>query len=368
MQGKFHNLYLETTRRCNLNCPYCSSGSQRKIDKKDLTFKQIVDRILIPAREKVGSNFLTLSGGEFLVRKDAMDILKISEEMGFRLSIVTNGTLMDERFLDRMEKEINQKPLISLGINSFDDNDQKIREVSLSYTLDLIDRLQNRGIPINISATMGRFNADTFHDTLKQFSEMGLPFNRIPFTPRNTNQRNLMFDKELLKNKLHPALNDLYKGYVSFIPFFLDPEYYKLKTGQSFEDISVPTNPSVGCWVGSFYAVTPDGEVSPCPLLGDHVSGGNVLNEDLSDILFKSELFTKITDRNNLKGKCGKCKYRYTCGGCRVMAYYLTGDVFAEDPTCFIDELSDDELEKLEKQTKANFRKYYMMAKMGGGF
>ncbi|NLA24104.1 MAG: SPASM domain-containing protein, partial [Bacteroidales bacterium] len=104
----------------------------------------------------------------------------------------------------------------------------------------------------------------------------------------------------------------------------------------------------------------------PCPLLGDHLSGGNVLTENLEDILYKSELFTKLTDRNNLKGKCGECKYKFTCGGCRVMAYYLTGDVFAEDPTCFIDELSESELESFEKQTKTNFRKYYLLSKVGG--
>ena len=39
------------------------------------------------------------------------------------------------------------------------------------------------------------------------------------------------------------------------------------------------------------------------------------------------------------------------------MAYYETGDVFAEDPTCFIDELTPSELRELEQQTKRNFRK-----------
>jgi hypothetical protein len=48
------------------------------------------------------------------------------------------------------------------------------------------------------------------------------------------------------------------------------------------------------------------------------------------------------------------------------MAYYLKGDVFAEDPTCFIDELSDDEIKMIEKQTESNYRKYYIMSKYGG--
>jgi radical SAM protein with 4Fe4S-binding SPASM domain len=100
----------------------------------------------------------------------------------------------------------------------------------------------------------------------------------------------------------------------------------------------------------------------------DHVSGGNVLKTDLKKILFESELFTKIIHRENLGGKCGSCKFNYTCGGCRVMAYFQTGDVFAEDPTCFIDDLSDEELAKLETLTAKEFKKYYRMTKFSNIF
>ncbi|MGI6411319.1 MAG: SPASM domain-containing protein [Bacteroidales bacterium] len=35
-------------------------------------------------------------------------------------------------------------------------------------------------------------------------------------------------------------------------------------------------NPGVGCWVGAYYAINAEGEVAPCPMFLDHVSGGNV--------------------------------------------------------------------------------------------
>jgi hypothetical protein len=38
-----------------------------------------------------------------------------------------------------------------------------------------------------------------------------------------------------------------------------------------------------------------------------------------------------------VKGKCGRCRYGDSCRGCRSLAYYHTGDVLAEDPSCFFD-------------------------------
>jgi hypothetical protein len=32
-----------------------------------------------------------------------------------------------------------------------------------------------------------------------------------------------------------------------------------------------------------------------------------------------------------LKGKCGECEYRETCGGCRGRAYACAGDYLAAD-------------------------------------
>jgi MoaA/NifB/PqqE/SkfB family radical SAM enzyme len=49
----------------------------------------------------------------------------------------------------------------------------------------------------------------------------------------------------------------------------------------------------------------------------------------------------KATPRT-LKGRCGVCPYLDVCGGnTRVRAYQLTGDAWAEDPGCYLD---DDEL------------------------
>ena len=368
MLGNFHTLYLETTRRCNYSCDNCSSGSHLKNFPwgTELSYNEIVNRILIPAY-KIGTVNIEFSGGEFLLRKDAFKILKEATRIGFKISIVSNGSTLNDKTIKNLKKLLGENLFISLGINSFNNDDNnKTRNVETDSVLGLITKLEKENISVNICVSAGAHTAKSFAETIQKIRELKLPFNRIPFTPRHSESKQLMFDKEMLKTLIHPALRKDFHGYVSYIPFFLPEEIYTCETGQSKRNSSVPTNPSVGCWCGSFYSITPEGEVTPCPLLGDHISGGNIRTKALDEILFHSDLFKRIVDRNSFGGKCGKCKYLFTCGGCRTMAYFQTGNLFGEDPTCFIEDLSDSELSDIEKETIKNFKNYVRMTKFGG--
>ncbi|HBX51859.1 MAG: hypothetical protein A2275_13930 [Bacteroidetes bacterium RIFOXYA12_FULL_35_11] len=365
----FHTLYLEATRTCNFACDNCSSGSHLKEKWKgvsELSYDDICNRILIPAFN-IGTRYIEFSGGEFLLRKDALDLLEFASKNNFVIGIASNGTTLNDSKIKILKQLLGDNLLISLGVNSFKDlENKKTRDVETNKVLDVIQRLETHHVRMNICVTMGKHTADDFAETIKKIRELKLPHNRIPYSPRNSCNYDLMFDKKILKEKLHPSLRKYFHGYVSFVPFFLNPDAHAKYSGQTNAEYNVPTNPSVGCWCGSFYSVTPDGEVAPCPLLGDHVSGGNVLKTDLKEILFESDIFKKIVRRNEFSGKCGKCKYNFTCGGCRTMAYFQGNDLYGEDPTCFIDELSEEELHAMEIEFEAQFRNYVRMAKFGG--
>jgi radical SAM protein with 4Fe4S-binding SPASM domain len=95
----------------------------------------------------------------------------------------------------------------------------------------------------------------------------------------------------------------------------------------------------LGCQAGRGYlGISAEGDVAPCVhLLDSEVTCGNVRRTPLSEILKSSEILERLRRRDALKGKCGRCKYRDTCGGCRALAYYHHGDYLAEDPTCFFE-------------------------------
>lgn len=364
MLNKFNTLYLETTRNCNLSCKYCSSGSNKIQKSIDLPYDVIVNRILKPAYD-LGTRLINFSGGEFLIRQDSIKLLNYANSIGYDIALASNGLLLTEDNLKKIKDAVGNNIIISLGINSFDSDNKETRELDFQYTLKIIERLEKYNFRVNISVTMGDFNKYCFEETINKIQELKLPFNRIPFVPRNCNMQNLMVSKDSLKNWFHPELIKNFNGQVSYTPYFLPKEIYEQISGQNLNIDQIPINPNIGCWVGAYYAINPEGDVSPCPMFLDHVTAGNVLKTPLYDILYRSEMFNKITDRKNLEGKCGNCKFTYTCGGCRVLSYYYTGNVYAEDPTCFIDDLSEIELKNLESQTVKSFKNYVRMAKFG---
>jgi radical SAM protein with 4Fe4S-binding SPASM domain len=81
-----------------------------------------------------------------------------------------------------------------------------------------------------------------------------------------------------------------------------------------------------------FVFVSHQGEIFPSGFLP--VSGGNVLNQSLTDVYRNSELFKTLRDTTQREGKCGICEYQKICGGSRARAFATTGDYLAEDPRC----------------------------------
>jgi radical SAM protein with 4Fe4S-binding SPASM domain len=74
------------------------------------------------------------------------------------------------------------------------------------------------------------------------------------------------------------------------------------------------------------------GEVFPSGYLP--LSAGNVRRQPLKDIYQGSDLFKALRDKDALEGRCGRCEYRYVCGGSRSRAFAVSGNYLAEEPFC----------------------------------
>jgi radical SAM protein with 4Fe4S-binding SPASM domain len=61
---------------------------------------------------------------------------------------------------------------------------------------------------------------------------------------------------------------------------------------------------------------------------------GNVTEQGFREIYRTSPLLRALRDPSALTGACGSCDFAEVCGGSRSHAYAVTGDLFADDPTC----------------------------------
>ncbi|MCP4735336.1 MAG: radical SAM protein, partial [Bosea sp.] len=82
----FDTLFFEATRRCNLSCPMCMASSNdrelvKRSKREELTTDEIERHILATAKE-IGIRIITWSGGEFIVRRDAVELLRRADRYG----------------------------------------------------------------------------------------------------------------------------------------------------------------------------------------------------------------------------------------------------------------------------------------------
>ena len=112
--------FFELTHLCNLNCPYCYVGENRK--KEELT----TDEWLSVINQIPFYSFITLVGGEPLIRKDFCEILEYASKKVLRkVNVVTNGVLIDEKIISSFIK--SKMLLLSVSLDGWNENHDKNR-------------------------------------------------------------------------------------------------------------------------------------------------------------------------------------------------------------------------------------------------
>lgn len=96
-----NEVHWELTYRCNLRCPHCyCQGLENQ--SQELGLPEI--KKLLKKMRREGIFWLTLTGGEPLLRKDFLDIYTYAREDGFLVSIFSNGTFWDSRVICALKK------------------------------------------------------------------------------------------------------------------------------------------------------------------------------------------------------------------------------------------------------------------------
>ena len=371
-QYRFPAIYFEATRLCNLQCQACMAGSNdaarvRASRQRELSFEEIRELVLLPAKN-LGVLAIGWSGGEFLLRTDAMDLLRLTAELGYQCKVCSNGELLTRDRLLAMKEATRGNLTIAFGLNSIDTHNAETRDATPDRTIEALELCGELKIDRHVIVTLGKHNTDSFEQTVDYLVQRRISYNRSPLVARGSGCdlfRTNAFDRCDLEHKFHPALRGHVNGYVSYTPFFLSPELHDEVSGGA-RNGTVPHNPPIGCWVGTWLTLNAEGDVSVCPVLLDVLSAGNVRDKPLDQLVNESELFATLLDRSQLKGRCGNCRYQYTCGGCRAMAYFHTGDYMQEDPTCFFDPVDKTTVCEHEAETNRFFKKYLMVARHVG--
>ena len=343
LEPKLRLVAWEITRRCNLACAHCRAGSVDAEYGGELSTEEcfhLIDQII-----EVGKPILILTGGEPLCRPDVFDIGRYAAEHGLRVVLGTNGTLIDER----VARKLKQVPVSRVGVSiDFPDavmqDDFRGRSGAFDEAIAGVRQAQRAGIDIQINSTITKKNAALIGELLDLALELGAvafhPFMLVP-----TGRGRQLADVVLSPGEHERILNWVYDKQVElgdriqFKPTDA-PHYMRVvmqrrngrmaSMGQGHHSLD---SLSRGCLAGTgFCFISHVGRVQGCGYLD--VEAGNVREQGFASIWSDSPVFNRLRDLSNLKGKCGACEYRRSCGGCRARAYEATGDYLGAEPYC----------------------------------
>jgi heme d1 biosynthesis radical SAM protein NirJ len=342
-------------RRCNLACLHCYSISA-DIDFPGELSTQEVFGVMDDLRA-FGVPALVLSGGEPLLRKDVFEIAARAKAAGFYTALSTNGTLIDAPLARRIRDAGFDYVGISLdGLRRTHDRFRH-KLGAFDRSLGALRLLRDLEVKVGVRFTLTRDNAADFEPLLDLAEAERIPrfyFSHLNYAGRgNVNRKR---DAEL--RTARQAMDILFARCWDHAQRGLERDYV---TGNNDADgvyflqwarrrISpldeAHLRKKLAEWGGNSSGVNVAnidnlGNVHPDTMWWD-CTLGNVRSRPFSEIWkdTRHPVMAGLKARPRaIKGRCGKCAYFDICGGnTRVRALKVSGDPWAEDPACYLDD------------------------------
>lgn len=278
----FAEIYFET--RCNFRCWHCSSADTLSNTDQGMSFENL--QTVTSELKRCGVVSVSFVGGETVIRKELIEIIRMTRQKKILPTIISNGWLLNSEKID----DLFDAGLANLGLSfqSWDaaEHDKMVNKngaykrlmSALMYCIDKKYPTSICAVPTNKNIHNGDFQS------LIDFAvEHNLRVNiNLPAPTGNLSGQ----DSEILADDSLEILKDQYFKIDNFLPDFK----------MSFAGLNV------WCPMGetSVY-IMPDGDVCPCTFT--QVSFGNILTEDLKLILKKMRS-SKLLSSIDRVGQC----------------------------------------------------------------
>ncbi len=343
------------TRRCNLKCRHCYAVAADHHFPGELTTTEAM--AVLDDLAAYGIPALILSGGEPLSRADTLDIARRSKSLGLYTALSTNGTPIVGKVADEVADIGFDYVGISLdGIGKTNDWFRG-KEGAFDEALAGVRACKQRGIKVGLRFTLTSDNASELPQLLSLAESEGVEkfyLSHLVYAGRGNKHRGEDTDWSMTRTSVNMlmerAWNAINRG---------DP--LEIVTGNNDADaviflrwastIACPEKVShvrdhLEAWGGNSSGlgvanIDTQGVVHPDTYWSDYSIDSvrkrpfSQIWDDVSDPM----LAALRTRPRPLKGRCGVCAYKAVCGGnTRIRALQLTGDPWAEDPACYLDD------------------------------
>ena len=342
-------------RRCNLTCMHCYSISA------DINFPGELDTAevmrVMEDLKAFGVPALILSGGEPLLRKDIFQIAERAKAMGFYTALSTNGTLIDPPLAQRIHD--TGFDYVGISLDGLGATHDKFRRKAGAYAASLaaLRLCRDLGVKVGVRFTLTQDNAADLPGLLDLVEDERIDrfyLSHLNYAGRgNVNRKrdaHFLVTREALDLLFARAWDAARRGVVKdFVTGNNDADgvyllHWARRNIPDFEEARLRT--TLAAWGGNASGVNVAnidnlGNVHPDTMWWD-CTLGNVRSRPFSDIWrdTRHPIMAGLKERpRHVKGRCATCAYFDVCGGnTRVRAMKVSGDPWAEDPGCYLED------------------------------
>lgn len=348
-------------RRCNLQCKHCYSTSLDIDFKDELSTEQV--KATIDDLKVAHVPVLILSGGEPLLRPDIYEITEYAKQKGFYLALSTNGTLINEDNIAAIKAAEYQYVGISIdGLEEFHDQFRR-QKGSFKTSMHAIKLCKDAGIKVGMRLCLTRENFKDLPAMLNLMEQNRVDkfyLSHLNYSGRGKRsaENDAMFKmtKDAMEMLYERAWSHINQGIeTDFVtgnndadgPFLL--QWASKKFAKQYPQAIANLKQRLINWGGNSSGINVanidnTGTIHPDTYWWNHPIG-NVTTEKFSDVWRDTQDPLMLGFRQKprpVKGRCAECDHLAICGGnTRTRAFAQSGDAWAEDPGCYLD---DDEI------------------------
>jgi len=299
--------------------------------KKQLTFEQI--RFII---QKAESDYfdgkieeINLLGGEPTIHPEFEKIVDYFFENNYKIGISTNGYFIKKINLSTLKKInyiqlscecLNKGMLDSYRGNGYYDN-----------LISVTEYLKQNNIPYGYKFLVAKDTIPYLEETISLAKQLGASkISGARFIPMGNGINNSKND--LSKEDLIEAYTRVFNAMIRNNIFvkISDGLWYSFLQNQFQQKLNFK-----GCAVlNGAINVIANGDILLCRKI-DYAFGNILENPNAFNLIKQNPLYIQLRNRE-LMGKCGSCKNKAICGGCRAYAYVKCNNLLAQDELCFI--------------------------------
>jgi len=299
------SVHLDVTYRCNERCVHCYLDHD---DHGEMPTSEIKD--LLTQLAEAGVFYLTLSGGEVLMRRDFFEIVEFARSLLFDVKIKTNGVMIHQREAQRFRDLGVQQVQISVYSHRPEVHDAITKlPGSLKRTIEAIRFLHSQGLKVTIANVLMSANVCDGAGVVALARELGVVYTVDPtITPKMDG------DTSILQLRIAaPELQQVFHNR----DLVGDVEEFCAPPPPPGDDIMLGYPCSAG---HTFCYISPYGDVFPCVQFP--LPSGNVRRQRFLSIWRDSAQLKQVRSiRAKDLSTCSSCAHVGTCTRCPGLAY-----------------------------------------------